>query len=62
MKTFLIYFGLILATLLAVLCIIGMVLSLLSGNYILCVLCAVGSAATIAFGMTLMTKGVKYIY
>ena len=62
MKTFLICFGFILVILLAVLCVIGMVLSLLSGNYILCVLCAVGSAATIAFGMTLMIKGVKYIY
>lgn len=62
MKIFLICFGLILAILLAVLCVIGMILSLLSGNYILCVLCAVGSAATIALGMTLMIKSAKYIY
>jgi hypothetical protein len=62
MKTFLICFGLILAILLAVLCVIGMVFSLLSGNYIFCALCAIGSAATIALGMTIMIKGIKYLY
>lgn len=62
MKTFLICFGLILAILLAVLCVIGMVFSLLNGNYILCALCAIGSAATIALGMTIMIKGIKYLY
>jgi hypothetical protein len=61
-KTFLIYFGFISAILLATLCVIGMILSLLSGNYVLCVLCAVGSAATIALGITLIIKGDKYLY